>query len=77
MPQPRPQENYDSAIHHYQQLLERRPAHHTALAQLLQLLRRAGRLEDAPRFITAAETAAGAKASTEPGILFCKGLLSR
>lgn len=34
------QENLDSALFHFSQLLERRPRHYEALAQLIGLLRR-------------------------------------
>ncbi len=42
------QEHYDSAIYHFQQLLERTPDHFAAMTQLVDLMRRAGRLEDVP-----------------------------
>jgi tetratricopeptide repeat protein 21B len=48
------QKQYDAATFHFQQLLERKPDHWTALAMLLRLLRRAGRLSDAPRFLKCA-----------------------
>jgi hypothetical protein len=53
------QDNHESAVFYFQQLLDRKPCHYTALVQLLGLLRRAGKLEDAAKFITAAEAAAG------------------
>lgn len=42
-------ENYDSAIFHFQQLLDRNPTHYVAMVNLIQLLRRAGRLDDVPK----------------------------
>jgi tetratricopeptide repeat protein 21B len=43
------QEHNESAIYHFQQLLDRRPDHFAALAELVGLLRHAGRLEDVPK----------------------------
>jgi tetratricopeptide (TPR) repeat protein len=40
-------EHYETAIYHFQQLLEKNPRNFRALAQLVQLLRRSGRLEEA------------------------------
>lgn len=42
----------------------------------LQLLRRAGRLDDVPRYFTLAETASP-KAIMDPGFHYCKGLHNR
>ena len=42
---------WEAAIYHFQQLLEKTPAHFRALVKLLQLLRRAGRLQEASRFL--------------------------
>jgi len=44
------------AIFHYQNLLDKTPCNYTALSKLIYLLRRAGRLKDAPRYITASCT---------------------
>ncbi|GIL85609.1 hypothetical protein Vretimale_13293 [Volvox reticuliferus] len=69
-------EHYDTAIYHFQQLLERSPNHYGALAQLILLLRRAGRLEDVPRYFTLAESGSP-KAVMDPGYHYCKGLYNR
>ncbi|GLC77752.1 hypothetical protein PLESTB_000959000 [Pleodorina starrii] len=69
-------EHYDTAIYHFQQLLERSPNHYGALAQLILLLRRAGRLEDVPRYFALAE-AGSPKAVMDPGYHYCKGLYNR
>ena len=45
------QKQYDAATFHFQQLLERKPNYWSALAMLLRLLRKAGRLSDAPKFL--------------------------
>lgn len=52
------QDNHESALFYFQQLLDRKPSHYTALVQLLGLLRRAGKLDEAVKFIAAAEQAA-------------------
>ncbi|PNW81978.1 hypothetical protein CHLRE_06g268800v5 [Chlamydomonas reinhardtii] len=69
-------EHYDTAIYHFQQLLERSPNHYGALAQLILLLRRAGRLEDVPRYFALAE-AGSPKAVMDPGYHYCKGIYNR
>jgi len=69
-------EHYETAIYHFQQLLERKPSHYVALAQLVQLLRRAGRLSEVPRYLRMAEKASP-RAAMDAGLHFCKGLYSR
>ncbi|XP_066301202.1 tetratricopeptide repeat protein 21B-like [Branchiostoma lanceolatum] len=64
---------YDQATFHYQQLLERSPEHYEALSRLIDLLRRAGRLDDVPKFLTQAENASS-RAPMDPGFNYCKGL---
>jgi hypothetical protein len=54
LPGPCLQGDYDSALFHFQQLLERNPRHYPALAQLVQLLRWAGRPQDAKQYLEAA-----------------------
>jgi hypothetical protein len=56
---------------HFQQLLEKNPSHYSALYKLIQLLKRAGKLSDAPRFIKLAERATP-RAESDPGLKFCK-----
>ncbi|GBF90474.1 hypothetical protein Rsub_03470 [Raphidocelis subcapitata] len=72
-------ENLDSAIFHFAQLLERRPCHYEALAQMMGLLRRAGKLEEADKYLSAAEAAEGAArpgggGRGGGGLPFCRGL---
>ncbi|MEW5298948.1 MAG: hypothetical protein WDW36_002017 [Sanguina aurantia] len=69
-------EHYDTAIYHFHQLLERSPNHYAALAQVIQLLRRAGKLEDVPKYLAQAENGSP-KAAMDPGYHYCKGLHSR
>ncbi|XP_033124188.1 tetratricopeptide repeat protein 21B-like [Anneissia japonica] len=64
---------YDQATFHFQHLLERSPDHYEALEKLVDLLRRAGKLEDVPRYIEMAESSS-AKATMEPGFNYCKAL---
>lgn len=69
-------EMYETSIYHYEQLLERKPAHYRALSKLIQLMRRAGRLEEVPQKLAHAERAA-ARAAASPGLHFCRGLYLR
>ena len=69
-------EHYETAIYHFQQLLEKNPRNYRALAQLVQLLRRSGRLEEVPRYIKMADRSSPA-AAHDPGLHFCKGLQER
>ena len=66
----------ETAIYHFQDLLEKNPGNYRALAQLVQLLRRAGRLDEASRFLKAAETASD-DAAHRAGFHFAKGLERR
>ncbi|XP_071943351.1 tetratricopeptide repeat protein 21B-like [Antedon mediterranea] len=64
---------YDQATFHFQQLLERSPDHYEAMEKLVDLLRRAGKLEDVPRYLEMAESSS-AKATVEPGYNYSKAL---
>jgi tetratricopeptide repeat protein 21B len=44
-----------------------------ALARLVDLMRRSGKLEDVPKFLELAEHAS-ARSPMEPGFNYCKGL---
>ncbi|KAK9829513.1 hypothetical protein WJX72_006291 [[Myrmecia] bisecta] len=70
------QENYESAAYHFQQLLDKQPDRYSALAQLIMLLWRSGRLADVPQYIQAAEASA-ARSANAPGLHYCKGLHAR
>jgi len=67
---------YDAAIYHFQQILDTTPNNYDVLQRLVRLLRRAGRLEDTPKFLTAAEKSS-ARASFDAGLHYCKGLYQR
>ena len=64
------------AMYHFGALLEQQPRHYTALSKLITLLKRAGKLEDAQRFIKQAERSS-ARAVHDPGYRFCKALYAR
>eukprot|EP00457_Paulinella_chromatophora_P000572 gb/GEZN01000572.1/.p1 GENE.gb/GEZN01000572.1/~~gb/GEZN01000572.1/.p1 ORF type:complete len:1296 (+),score=258.54 gb/GEZN01000572.1/:67-3954(+) len=60
---------------HFQRLLEKNPTDWDALRQLILVLRKSGRLEDAKPFLTKAEKAMGREAPS--GFLFCSGMFER
>jgi tetratricopeptide repeat protein 21B len=64
------------AIHYYEKLLEVNPANFDALANVILLVRRAGELPKAQRFLKAAERASP-RSAHDPGFFYCKGLYSR
>ena len=53
------QDQLDTAIFQYKQLLDQQPTHYEALSHLLGLLRRVGRLHEAQAHLAAAAVAAG------------------
>ncbi len=67
----RPLSHLQKAMFHFQKLLERNPTHYSALYKLILLLKRAGKLTDAPRFIKLAERSLP-RAENDPGFKFCK-----
>ncbi|KAM9306008.1 tetratricopeptide repeat protein 21B [Gastrophryne carolinensis] len=66
-------QDYEQAVFHFQQLLERKPDNYATLSRLIDLLRRAGKLEEIPRFLDLAEKYSS-RAKLEPGFHYCKGL---
>uniref|UniRef100_A0A672L127 Tetratricopeptide repeat protein 21B-like n=1 Tax=Sinocyclocheilus grahami TaxID=75366 RepID=A0A672L127_SINGR len=66
-------QDYEQAVFHFQQLLERKPDNYPTLSRLIDLLRRAGKLEEVPRFLEMAEKHSS-RAKFEPGYNYCKGL---
>merc|ERR1719230_190535 len=70
-------QEYKDATFYYQALLDKKPCNYTALSKLIFLLRRAGRLRDAPRYLQAAEKACTRAADREAGLRFCKGVYYR
>jgi len=70
-------QEYKDATFYYQTLLDKKPCNYNALAKLIFLLRRAGRLRDTPRYITAAEKACTRSPDQEAGLRFCRGTYYR
>eukprot|EP00397_Hematodinium_sp_SG-2012_P003040 GEMP01003048.1.p1 GENE.GEMP01003048.1~~GEMP01003048.1.p1 ORF type:complete len:1354 (+),score=364.56 GEMP01003048.1:31-4062(+) len=70
-------QEYKFATYHYQVLLECKPCNYSALAKLIFLLKRSGRLFDAPKYLEAAEKACERCADQEPGLRYCQGVYAR
>ncbi|KAM5158028.1 tetratricopeptide repeat protein 21A [Mantella aurantiaca] len=68
-------QQYDKAIDHFHRVLEKVPDNFTVLSKLIDLLRRSGKLDDAPKFFDLA-LAASSRTTLEPGYNYCKGLHS-
>jgi len=66
-----------AALFHFSALLERRPNAYDALARLVTLLRRGGRLPDVLRFLRAAVKARPAAEVSDAGYKYCRGLYLR
>uniref|UniRef100_A0AAX7VL95 Tetratricopeptide repeat protein 21B n=1 Tax=Astatotilapia calliptera TaxID=8154 RepID=A0AAX7VL95_ASTCA len=66
-------ENKEKAVFHFQQLLERTPDNYHILSRLIELMRRAGKLEDASRFLDMAEKHSS-RSRFDPGFNYCRGL---
>ncbi|XP_028292387.1 tetratricopeptide repeat protein 21B [Gouania willdenowi] len=66
-------QEYDKAVFHFEQLLERKPDNYQTLSRLIDLLRRAGKLEEIPRFLDLAEKYSS-RTKFDPGFYYCKGL---
>uniref|UniRef100_A0A8C6VC71 Tetratricopeptide repeat protein 21B n=1 Tax=Naja naja TaxID=35670 RepID=A0A8C6VC71_NAJNA len=66
-------QDYEQAVFHFQQLLDRHPDNYTTLSRLIDLLRRAGKLEEVPRFLAMAEKHSP-RTKLDSGFHYCKGL---
>ncbi|XP_015209733.2 tetratricopeptide repeat protein 21B isoform X1 [Lepisosteus oculatus] len=66
-------EEYEKSILHCTQLIEQFPDNYSVLAKLIDLLRRTGRLDDAPSYLKMSENHS-VRAAMEPGYNYCKGL---
>jgi tetratricopeptide repeat protein 21B len=66
----------EQAVYHFKQILQRKPNNHKALFRMIVLLRRAGKLEEAPEIMKAAESYSP-KSKHDPGLMFCRGLYLR
>ena len=69
-------EDIEGAMYHFSQILDKNPGNYIAMAQLVQLLRRSGRLDECEAFFAEAETAA-IDSSKDEGLFFCRGLAQR
>eukprot|EP00730_Choanoeca_flexa_P019334 TRINITY_DN9437_c0_g2_i5.p1 TRINITY_DN9437_c0_g2~~TRINITY_DN9437_c0_g2_i5.p1 ORF type:complete len:1329 (+),score=492.54 TRINITY_DN9437_c0_g2_i5:125-4111(+) len=67
---------YDTATYHLQQLLDREPTAYEGLASMIDLLRRAGKLDVAVKQLEAAEKASD-RGDADPGLNYCQGLYER
>ncbi|XP_023227553.1 tetratricopeptide repeat protein 21B-like [Centruroides sculpturatus] len=63
----------ESAMFHFQQLLDRKPNYYSALARYVECVRRLGKLEDVPQYLNKAEQFSF-RSSMDPGFHYCKGL---
>ncbi|KAJ3172779.1 Tetratricopeptide repeat protein 21B [Irineochytrium annulatum] len=68
--------SYTSAVFHFRQLLEKNPTQYEALRQLIEMMRKGGKLEEAEKFFEIAEKSSY-KVHLHPGFHFCKGLYYR
>lgn len=66
-----------TALYHFEQLLEKKPAHFGALSRVLVLLRMVGRLDDSGKRLLSQAEASSPRVALEPGFHYCKGLLAR
>ncbi|KAJ3090291.1 Tetratricopeptide repeat protein 21B [Quaeritorhiza haematococci] len=69
--------SYSSAVYHFQQLLENNPTNYAALSQLVEMMRRSGKLlDEAEKYFQVVEKKNG-KAGLQAGYHFCRGLYHR
>ncbi|XP_054451813.1 tetratricopeptide repeat protein 21A isoform X2 [Pteronotus mesoamericanus] len=66
-------QKYEAAINLYHQVLEEAPDNFTVLNKLIDLLRRSGKLEDAPAFFELAKNVSS-RVLLEPGFNYCTGI---
>ncbi|CAK4097343.1 unnamed protein product [Aphanomyces euteiches] len=66
----------ESAIFHFQNLLENKPDNFTVLSRFIVILRQAGKLERAPRYLKLAERS-GPRVAHSAGLHYCNGLYNR
>ncbi|XP_043833873.1 tetratricopeptide repeat protein 21A isoform X1 [Dromiciops gliroides] len=66
-------QKYEAAISLYRQVLEKAPDNFSVLNKLIDLLRRSGKLEDAPAFFELSKQVSS-RIPLEPGFNYCKGI---
>ncbi|XP_054888244.1 tetratricopeptide repeat protein 21B [Poeciliopsis prolifica] len=66
-------QDYDRALSNFEKLLTYKPDNYPTLSHLIDLLRRAGKLENIPSFLDKAEKHCS-RIKLDPGFNYCKGL---
>ncbi|XP_034340008.1 tetratricopeptide repeat protein 21A isoform X1 [Arvicanthis niloticus] len=66
-------QNYETAINLYRQVLEKAPDNFLVLNKLIDLLRRSGKIEEAPAFFELAKKLSS-RVPLEPGFNYCQGI---
>ncbi|XP_034518101.1 tetratricopeptide repeat protein 21A isoform X2 [Ailuropoda melanoleuca] len=66
-------QKYEAAVNLYHQVLEKAPDNFLVLNKLIDLLRRSGRLEDAPAFFELTKRMSS-RVPLEPGFNYCRGI---
>ncbi|KAM5233426.1 tetratricopeptide repeat protein 21A isoform 5-T10 [Hipposideros larvatus] len=66
-------QEYEAAVHLYHQILEKAPDNFPILNKLIDLLRRSGKLEDAPAYFELAKKLSS-RVLLEPGFNYCTGI---
>ncbi|XP_019518289.1 PREDICTED: tetratricopeptide repeat protein 21A isoform X2 [Hipposideros armiger] len=66
-------QEYEAAVHLYHQILEKAPDNFRILNKLIDLLRRSGKLEDAPAYFELAKKLSS-RVLLEPGFNYCTGI---
>lgn len=68
------QMDFESAAYHFSQLLLGQPTYWTALARLIEVMRRSGTIMAAAEFVERGERACTQPTTHEAGLNFCKGI---
>ncbi|XP_034444059.1 tetratricopeptide repeat protein 21B-like [Hippoglossus hippoglossus] len=66
-------QDFEQAVFHCRKLVKCKPDNYQTLSCLIDLLRRAGKLEEGPRFLDMAEKNSS-RTAFDPGFNYCKGL---
>ncbi|XP_068940430.1 tetratricopeptide repeat protein 21A isoform X2 [Petaurus breviceps papuanus] len=66
-------QKYETAINLYRQVLQKAPDNFSVLNKLIDLLRRSGKLDDAPAFFELSKKVSS-RIPLEPGFNYCKGI---
>ncbi len=71
-----PNTNVSGAVQPLEAILKKHPNNYKALERAISLLRRLGRLEEVPKYLSAAQASDG-RSCTHPGFRYCQGLYAR